>query len=394
MTSNDLTDHSSIPSEAALELLYGLREQALERGWSGTTERNVPIAEVREVFHRTVRLTGKEKELPNRIISTYLRELDGVDYIKASKKTDRERVPLPWSIKLLPVRSAIKTTPPMPPWHSELAWVEEYWALPRTTAKIRAAYEALNVWLHSATASQIMPLPVRERALRVFGRHGYFRQPQHPAEKILDTLKARPLFSDSDTLLKLICAFRVDPPLLTKSFRSIHLEEGSGYHPIPGKGRGLLIIENSTTYWSISHMLGHIDHRLGHVAWGIGHSFQASIGSITHKDQISDIVYFGDLDVSGLSIPIGAGRRNPSRLPPIRPAVELYDALFRLGTPGHCLPKEAKVSAAKAEELASWLHPRHRSQAVALMLRGERLAQEWVGLDYLSTDDRWCTDVR
>lgn len=390
MTANDLPAETG-PSDEALEFLSRLREQQLDRGWGGSTQRTVPIADMKTAFYRLERSPGNEKELPNRVLSRYLRQLSDADFIKPSSKTDGERIALPLSIKLAPIRSTSRHIPPMPPWHSKLAWAEEYWSLPHTTDKIRAAYEALNTWLHRG--HEDMRIPLRERALKVFGHHHYFQQPKHPAEKIFDTLKAKPLFADRKALIRLISAFEVDPPLLTKEFRSTQLEEDSGYHKL-GKGRVLLVIENSTTYWSISHMLRHIDHRIGHVAWGIGRTFQKSIGSITPKNQIAEIVYFGDLDVSGLSIPLGAGLYAPADLPPIRPAVELYDALLRLGTPGRCLPKEAKVTSAKAQELASWLHPSHRATVIALMLRGERLAQEWVSFDHLSTDERWYADVR
>ncbi|MFF4717012.1 Wadjet anti-phage system protein JetD domain-containing protein [Streptomyces eurythermus] len=391
MTANDLPAAAGTPSDEALELLALLHEQQHASGWKGTTQRAVPIADVKKIFFRMPRIPNNGKELPNRALSDYLRQLSDAGHVKSSSRTDGERVPLPLSIRLTPIRSAGKHIPPMPLWHSKLAWAEEYWALPHTTDKIRAAYEALNAWLHRGHEG--MRVPLRERALKVFGHHRFFQQPKHPAEKVLDTLKAKPLFSDRTWLLRLINAFEVDPPLLTKEFRSTQLEEDSGYHRL-GKGRTLLVVENSTTYWSISHALGHIDHRIGYVAWGIGRTFQKSIGSITPKSQITDIVYFGDLDVSGLSIPLGAGQHTRAGLPPIRPATELYDALFRLGTPGRCPPKETNVTPARAQELASWLHPRHRGPACALMLRGERLAQEWVSFDHLSTDERWQADVR
>ncbi|QXE35651.1 hypothetical protein KQY30_16685 [Streptomyces sp. GMY02] len=390
MTANDLQAPGATPSEEAFELLSLLHNQALDRKWKRTTKKTIPIADVKEAFRRMAPPPGKEKELPNRVLSEYLRQLAGAGHMKRSPRTDGERVPLPMSITLAPIASAVRPILPMPPLCEELACVEGYWALPHTTDHIRRAYTALNTWL--LRGDKGTPVPLRERALKIFGSDRHFQQPKHPAEKVFDGLNAKPLFSDRSTLLKIINAFDVDPPLLTKEYDSVPLEEDSGYHS-PGEGRRLLVVENSTTYWSISHMLQRIDHRIGHVAWGIGGTFQKSIGSITPEDEISDIVYFGDLDVSGLRIPVNAGKRD-SHLPPIRPAVELYDALFRLGEPGRCPPKEAKVSAAKAQELASWLDPRHRDQAVDLMVRGERLAQEWVGLDHLSTDERWHADVR
>ncbi|MER8046561.1 Wadjet anti-phage system protein JetD domain-containing protein [Streptomyces sp. NPDC094032] len=382
---------SKPPSEAALELLSRVHQKEFDCGWKGTTNRDVGIADVQEIYLRMPPPAGRGKELPNRILSDYLRQLADAGHLKLSEKTDGERRwALSLSIKLMPVRSVARTIPPMPLWQSRLARAEKHWGLPGTSGRIRAVYEALNTWLHRGRPG--MRLPLRERALQIFGQHPFFQQPGHPAEKIFDTLKAGPIFSDREEVLKLLNAFDVDPPLLSKDFSSSRLDEESGGHHRLGKGRGLLVVENSTTYWSISHMLGHIDHRIGHVAWGVGAIFQKSIGSIVAEDRISDVVYFGDLDASGLRIPVRADGYVSGLK--VRPAVELYDALLRLGTPGRCPPKEARMTPARAQELAAWLDPRHRDRVRDLMLRGERLAQEWVGFDHLSTNEDWYTDVR
>lgn len=378
-------------SEEALAFLSSLHEWKFEHGWKGTTGPDVRIDDVREVFLRMPRPPGRTGEFPQRILSEYLSELAEGGYLKPSTKTDRERqMPLPLSVRLMPVRSKSTTIPPIPVLHSELADIADYWALARTTDRIRAAYEALNTWLHSGCRG--MRIPLRERALQIFGTHPFFQQPKHPAEKIFDTLDAQPLFSDRKRLLKLVNAFDVDPPLLSKDFRSKGLVKNhSGYHEI-GKGSTLLVIENSTTYWSISHMLGHIEHRIGRVAWGSGVTFQKSIGSLTARDHVSEIVYFGDLDPSGLAFPARA-ERYVAHLR-VRPAFELYDALLRIGTPSHSLPKEAGSTPDQVDRLVSWLDPRHHDQARDLLLGGRRLAQEWVGFDHLSTTERWYADVR
>lgn len=378
-------------NDGALELLSRLHEWKFEHGWRGKTESNIEIADVKAIFLRMPRPPGRSGELPNRILWEYLRELAEAGHIKPSPKTDRERrTPLPVSIRLKPVHSAVKNVPLMPPWTTELADIEEYWALARTTDRIRAAYEALNTWLHRGDRG--MRIPLRERALQIFGYHPFFWQPDHPAEKLFDTLAAKPLFSDTKRLLDLINAFDVDPPLLSKDFSSRKLAKNLGGHHQLGEGHKLLVIENSTTYWSISHMLGHIDHRIGHVAWGSGGTFQRSIGSLTARDQITEIVYFGDLDPSGLAFPIRAG--NYVRGLPVSPAVKLYDALLQLGRPSRCLPKEAWTSPEDVQELVAWLDPSHRDRVRDLLLSGERLAQEWVGFDHLSTTEHWYADVR
>ncbi|WP_405951071.1 hypothetical protein OG588_37340 [Streptomyces prunicolor] len=380
-----------VTNEEALELLARLHDWKIENGWKGKSESTIEIADVKSIFLRMPRPLGRSGELPIRILSEYLGELAGAGHIKPSKKTDRERrTPLPVSIRLKPVYSVVKSIPAMPPWVTELADIEEYWALGRTTDRIRAAYEALNTWLHRGDRG--MRIPLRERALQIFGQHPFFRQPDHPAEKLFDTLVAKPLFSDTKRLLDLINAFDVDPPLLSKDFSSTKLAKNLGGHHQLGEGHKLLVIENSTTYWSISHMLGHIDHRIGRVAWGSGGTFQRSIGSLTAQDQITEIVYFGDLDPSGLAFPIRAG--NYVRGLPVRPAVELYDALLQLGSPSRCLPKEAWTTPEDVQRLVTWLDPSHHDRVRDLLLSGERLAQEWVGFDHLSTNRHWHGDVR
>ncbi|MEU0919340.1 Wadjet anti-phage system protein JetD domain-containing protein [Streptomyces cyaneofuscatus] len=378
-------------SEEALAFLSGLHAWKFERGWKGTTGSDVRIDDVRQVFLRMPRPPGRSGDLPQRILADYLQELAEAGHLKPSAKTDRERkAPLPLSVRLTPVRSVTREISPMPVLVSELAPIEGYWFLPQTTDRIRAAYEALNTRLHSGHRG--MRIPLRERALQIFGLHPFFQQPHHPAEKLFDTLDAKPLFSDRKRLLELLNAFDVDPPLLSKDFRSRDLVKNHAAYHEPGKGSTLLVIENSTTYWSISHMLGHIDHRIGHVAWGSGVTFQKSIGSLTARDRISDIVYFGDLDPSGLAFPARAERYVGGLR--VRPAFELYDALLRLGTPSGSLPKEAGSTPERIDELVSWLDPLHHDQARALLLSGRRLAQEWVGFDHLSTTEHWYADVR
>lgn len=105
------------------------------------------------------------------------------------------------------------------------------------------------------------------------------------------------------------------------------------------------------------------------------------------EPQVAGIRYFGDLDETGLRIPANAGMLAESvGLPPIRPATGLYGAMLRrgVGQPGQRRPTAEAVTA-----LTSWLDPEHRGKAAELMLAGERLAQESVGLSYLSSSSDW-----
>jgi hypothetical protein len=134
-------------------------------------------------------------------------------------------------------------------------------------------------------------------------------------------------------------------------------------------------------------------HRVGLVGWGAGTGFEASLLSIARISRaISEIRYFGDLDENGLRMPSNAAALAANvGLPPVRPAAGLYDVMFRRGAPQ---PGQRKLSREAAVGLVSWLESDRHAQAVRLLMMGERLAQEAVGLSYLSGHDDWMEDLR
>jgi len=153
-------------------------------------------------------------------------------------------------------------------------------------------------------------------------------------------------------------------------------------------------VENSDTFDSLLAVLrGRGDHRVGLVGWGAGTGFEASVLSIARINRtIAEIRYFGDLDENGLRVPANAAALAASAgLPLVRPAAGLYGAMFRQGAPQ---PGQRKLSAEAAAGLARWLGPDHHAQAEQLLVTGERLAQEAVGLSHLSRHDDWLEDLR
>ena len=68
-------------------------------------------------------------------------------------------------------------------------------------------------------------------------------------------------------------------------------------------------------------------------------------------------------------------------LPPVYPAPGLYTAMLRLGI---SQSGQRPVRREAASGLATWLAEEHRQDAIRLLVSGERLAQESVGLAYLS----------
>jgi hypothetical protein len=151
--------------------------------------------------------------------------------------------------------------------------------------------------------------------------------------------------------------------------------------------------ENSDTFDSILTVLrGRDDHRVGLVGWGAGTGFEASVLSIPLVGRpISEIRYFGDLDENGLRIPANASTITQSEgLTPVVPAPGLYRALLQRGVRQH---GQRRLLLEATDKLVSWLDPTQRTAAGILLTEGARIAQEAVGLSYLTGHDDWLLDI-
>jgi hypothetical protein len=105
--------------------------------------------------------------------------------------------------------------------------------------------------------------------------------------------------------------------------------------------------------------------------------------------EVSQILYYGDLDVPGLRIPAAALETATSEgLPTIRPAVELYRTLLVHGKPQ---PGYEQVDQQRAAVLASWLPADLQAPVIALLTSGQRIPQEATGLELLTHTERWRT---
>jgi hypothetical protein len=299
--------------------------------------------------------------------------------------TNREKTPLAQGFRLAAVvETAPREVPDMPIWHRELYDLAKHW---RSAKQLRRAqYAAVNRWLKSRPDRTEVPL--RERCLDVFA---VFGDPEcHPdAEKSLDRKTTVALFGEEDRLMSVLRTFRTPPPLLTEVVTE---DDGSGFGRV-GTGDLLLVLENSTTWWSIVNALPAPDeHRVGYVAWGLGGGFTRSVESIAERHRISELRYFGDLDFSGVRIPFQAAAAARRRgLPAVVPATRLYDALLAIGRPA---PARDGVPLEKARPFLEWLAPEHRAPVEDLLSMDTRLAQEWVGTRHLKNTTDWLEDLR
>ncbi|WP_329177313.1 Wadjet anti-phage system protein JetD domain-containing protein [Streptomyces sp. NBC_01477] len=366
------------------ELIAGLREWAAAHGRSPYKEAFISLDAVWEVFRRVPHRNVAGAFEPAVLVSL-LNALDSAGLIRQVQRRTPDKVSLPVKVRLLP-QAQPPAVPPMPRWHPVLTWLAEEWAT--ATVKQRPAYAAIDRWLKSGP--DLFRIPLRERALEIFGTFGSAEDFLMP-EKTLDDLKSGPLFSDQGRLDQLLHAFRPPLPLITETFP---LEDEDGRYCRVGTGDVLFVVENATTWWSLVESLPG-DHRLGYVAWGLGGTFRASIRAIKAKHRITQIRYFGDLDTSGLRIPLRAcDTAAELGLPPVQPAEHLYRALQLLGRPRPATAKEASITAATAGELAQWLPAPCQERGRQLLLDGQRLAQEWVTYRYLRQNCDWHDDVR
>lgn len=364
------------------EFIQQLRSAASAAGWNGTHKTRLPLEEVWTAF-RGVSHRNPEQEYEPRLLARQLDDLENHGVIAQFRERTRDAVPLPVKIWVLPTAAPRPPVPPMPNWHPDVYYLAREWST--ATAKQRAAYVAVNKWLMSDP--DLFAVPLRERALEIFGTYGSEDDFPMP-EKTFDTLRSGPLFGDTERLHATLHTFTTHPPLLTATFLT---EIGDGYYQRVGPGDILLVVENSATWWSLVHTLPD-RHRLGYVAWGLGGTFRASVNTLAAKHRIAEIRYFGDLDLSGIRIPQAASRTATQRgLPPVRPTERLYGALLELGRARDA--KERAVTSGEAGALATWLPQQHRAKGAALLTAGQRLAQEWVGYRYLSRETGWYGDL-
>ncbi|MCW7753534.1 DUF2220 family protein [Desulfobotulus sp. H1] len=188
----------------------------------------------------------------------------------------------------------------------------------KTEKELKQAIRVNDYLLNRKTDTKI--IPHRERALQIF-----------ESEKALDGYSRKGLFGGRITLENLDCFYCPEP----LPFQS----------PSPDKallsGKPLLVVENANTYWSCCQANGDMCIYAA-VVYGKGFTVSANAGEYANDglEQIRadleamEILYFGDLDPTGIAIPtrINAMRKEKGLLP-LRPALSLYKALLEKNLP-------------------------------------------------------------
>jgi hypothetical protein len=247
--------------------------------------------------------------------------------------------------------------PPAPPepavsWHASLSWVPAFLAAERPSRTERALLRAVNAFLGAGGSALVVPL--RERSLQLTRD-----------EKALDTMSRGRLFMSGRLSLDQIGARRTSPPVVRQRV---------------GTGPVTLVVENFATYESLAATLPS-DGEVGEVVYGAGNTLGVVLSALADNGPVEGLSYFGDLDVRGLEI-ASAGTRLAVELglPALLPAARLYQLLVEHG---QAAPADSTPEPVKAGAAVGWLPPALRTAVLDVLVAGNRLAQEAVGLELL-----------
>lgn len=274
---------------------------------------------------------------------------------------DRARdPPLPRTVQLVaPTERATRVgMARVTSWRPELSWAA---ALPLSDRDHEDLLR-INDWLDVERPRVIVP--PRERSLQLFGAG---------REDRLREMSRSMLFAVDRLSWDLLACAPVPPPLV--------------WSPV-GPGATMLVVSGHETFASIRRTLVEAPATpVGLVAHGAGSYFPSAIPFTRTLDRtVERILYFGDVDASDLSTPARAARHALAEgLPPVEPAMPLYELLLRHGRPSVAVP--APVT--QARELAAWIAEPLRADVSNLLVGGLRIAQEWVGYETLLAEEVW-----
>lgn len=222
--------------------------------------------------------------------------------------------------------------------------------------------EKINNYLKKRKKEDPELIPHRERALEIFGD-----------EKFLDKYVRSGLFGGKMSLKDLDCFYCAEP----LTFEPLDFDTNRT------SGKPLLIVENSSTYWSCCY----VNREYGAFAGIVyGKGFKASnalsvceeLRKIEERFQSGGIFYFGDLDPKGLEIPYLINKNlQKNNRPQMKAALPLYRLLVKTGTPKTNTKKQSEFSDHKSFAellLGKEIAETYSAQAV----QNKRWAQEWL----------------
>jgi len=244
------------------------------------------------------------------------------------------------------------------PWVPVLGWCGDGRPWPDATFR---KLTRVSDWL--ARNPGRLLVPVRERSLEILEE-----------DKTLGRLLEGPL-GRADVIQELAVEF-VHPPMAVTEVGGV-------------AGRGVLVVENGTTFHSLVraatvHAGSGLDVAWRWIGYGAGRQLGSILPSLADREP-STLAYFGDLDPEGLEIAAeGAAACREGRLPELRPHAALYEALLSTGR-----PQRRPSRKMWPERGLAWLGPILADRVREILPDDLWLAQEWVGLERLLADRLW-----
>jgi hypothetical protein len=211
-------------------------------------------------------------------------------------------------------------------------------------------------WL-AAGGRKASLVPLKERSASIFGD-----------EKRLDKLMKTELFGPGALTLELLHCYPIFPDLIW--------EKGNA------EASAILIIENSNTYHSFcrwNRVSGCYAACIYGNGFTIHHTCKELPRVLQETNPDAKLEYFGDLDATGIRIPLHLSTLLNTR---VVPAEFWYEVLITRFEQTEKKPVKATPGAWTANEL-NWFTAPLRLRIEQVFRAGYRLAQEFVGTDHL-----------
>lgn len=263
--------------------------------------------------------------------------------------------------------------PPLPNWiqlvrgsstderedYSAIPWVPEMGFWPELKPTALESAKAINYFLLRRRGS-FRQVPIKERSLEIFGD-----------EKRLDTMRTGDTLFAGRMPLSAIGAFQVPLPL--------------PYRAADAPGKPVLILENHNSFWSFGEW-NHSAKRYSAVVYGAGEAFRSSgkaLDQVLKEVSGDGAEYLGDLDPTGVRIPLEFNRSAGPGETLVSPALDFYSWLLENGIRRMKVLEPAHGSAAGVAR--EWLGAELGESLVNLWSSGQWVPQEALGLEALET---------
>lgn len=240
-------------------------------------------------------------------------------------------------------------------------------ALPKS-CKILEKLEKISQWLARQDGYEIVPAPLAERSLEIFGY-----------EKALKATGSNGVVYDTgDHQLTLtdLGAFYVAPPLAWESPFAEPREAGE---------RPLLVVENSTPYYSLTRW-NRQAKAYACIVYGSGKQVEGSLpqqSELLDKFPRAELRYYGDIDPEGVAIYQGTAKAMQQfNQRELVPDLSLYQALLDVGKGS---PRDFKAKMFNLVGLHAQFGENIATHFEELFAKEQRISQEHLGLFVLNS---------